>query len=104
MKSARRCACRRQRFRGGPFSRPQTGCPPGSRTDFPCPRRSAELCREKPFFLAVALRRMTLALVIGIAAVADGDIKIAIQSEGDAASIVVEIRLVDLQQHPLGFR
>jgi len=44
---------------------------------------------------------MALALVIGIAAVADRDIKIAIRPEGDTTAVVVELRLVDLQQHPL---
>ena len=51
--------------------------------------------------LAVALRRMAPAFVVRVAAIADGDIKIAIRPEGEAARVVVEIRLVDLQQHAL---
>src|SRR5207247_6585266 len=50
--------------------------------------------------LAVALRRMALAFVIGVTAVADGDLKIAIRPEGDAAAVVGEIRLFYFAQQP----
>ena len=44
---------------------------------------------------------MAPAFVVRVAAIANGDIKIAIRPEGEATRVVVEPRLVDLQQHAL---
>src|SRR6185436_4137649 len=48
--------------------------------------------------LSVALGRMALALVVGVATVADRDIEMTLGPEGNRPSVVVEIRLVDFQQ------
>ena len=50
--------------------------------------------------LAISLRRMAAPFIVGIAAVAHGDIKKSVRADGEAARVVVEIRLVDLEQHP----
>jgi biotin operon repressor len=42
--------------------------------------------------------------VVGVAAVAHGDIEIAVGAEGQRAAVVVHLRLVDLHDQPLGVR
>ena len=44
---------------------------------------------------------MTAPLVVGIAAVAHGEVEETVGSKGDAPSVVIEPRLVDLEQHAL---
>jgi hypothetical protein len=39
--------------------------------------------------------------VVGSAAVADGDVEVAVWPEGDRAAIVVELRMIDLQDDAL---
>src|SRR5256885_524827 len=59
------------------------------------------LSEERRGVLAVALWRMTAPFVVGIAAVAHGEVEKTVWSEGDATGVVIEPGLVDLEQHAL---
>lgn len=52
--------------------------------------------------LSVAGGAAVEALVVGIAAIADGDVEEAIGAEGDAAAVMIEVGLIDLEEEAFG--